>query len=543
MVRKTLVSFAALLFLFAAPSRAQKVEAQVHKLDNGFTLLMIPREGDPNVACGWVAKAGSVNEEPGITGLAHLFEHMMFKGTRTIGTRNIERELEIMERLDEIRAQLREFQRELIEKHRRGLIDDPDKPAHRSKRHQELLEEFNRLVAEQRELIVKDELDRTYRANGASALNAGTDHDFTIYFVNVPSNKLELWFWLESDRLLNPVFREFYSERDVVHEERRLRVDSTPTGKLDEQFNAMFWQSAPYSWPVIGWPSDLEAITRTQAEAFFDVNYAPNNIVATLAGDFDPEQAIEWAEQYFGRLERGPRPPEPVRTREIEQLAEKRMTGEADTKPQAAIRYHTVPDAHVDEPPLIVLSSIFNGRTGRLYKSLVVEQEVATSASAAVNGMKYEGYFELSGVASPGRTPEEVEQALYEEIGVLKEELVSERELQKVKNKQLASDFRRLRSKFSLMIQTLVYEALGTWENINRFSERIQAVTRDDIRRVARKYFTEDNRNVAIYYTKGEQRPAVSDAGGGQQASGGGEQPSGQDGAGAEEPANKGEQE
>ncbi len=503
-----------LVLLFTlVPLQAQKVEPVVHTLSNGMQFLLVPREGDPNVACGWVAKVGSVNERPGVTGVAHLFEHMMFKGTRTIGTQNIEEDLATIEQLDALRVRIQAEEEALIEAHRRGRIDDPKDPANRSAHHNELLEEFQQLIAKQRGLIVKDEFDRVYTSAGASGMNAGTTNDFTVYFINLPANKLELWFWMESDRLANPVFREFYSERDVVHEERRLRVDSTPTGKINEQFDAMFWQSSPYSWPVIGWPSDLEGLTREEALEFFEIYYAPNNIVGSLVGDFDIEQAKVWAEQYFGRLKPGPKAAQPVRTREIEQLSEKRMIAYADTRPTVRIRYHTVADAHLDEPALLVLGTILNGRTGRLYKSLVLERQVAVQAAASVNGLKYDGYFELSGVARPPNKPEDVEKALYEEIDVLRTELVSDRELQKVKNQQLAGDFRRLQSKFNLMIQLLSYEALGSWENINRFSERIQSVTPEDIRRVVNQYLTDENRNVAIYYTK-ESGADASGAGG-----------------------------
>jgi predicted Zn-dependent peptidase len=494
---------------------AQRVEPQVHVLKNGMKFLFVQKKGDPNVACGWVAKVGSVNERPGVTGVAHLFEHMMFKGTHTIGTSNIEEDLQVIEKLDALKKNIRVEEEDLIEKHRRGLIDDPKKPENRSGRHKELLGEFDTLLEQQRKLIVKDDFSRIYQTAGGSGMNAGTDHDYTVYFINVPSNKLELWFWMESDRLANPVFREFYSERNVVHEERRLRVDSTPTGKLDEQFDSMFWQSSPYSWPVIGWPSDLEGITREEAMDFFSVYYAPNNLTAALAGDFEVEEAIELAERYFGRLKRGPRPAEPVRTREVAQQAEKRMIGEAETRPSVAIRYHTVADAHADEPALLMLSGVLNGRTGRLYKSLILEQKIATGASASVGGLKFDGYFEFGGVASEGHTPEEVEQALYKEIEALKENLVSEREIQKVKNQQLAGDFRRLRSKFSLMIQLLVYDAFGSWENINKFSARIQAVTREDVQRVTKKYFLPENRTIAIYNTKEGSSPPPGRGGAG----------------------------
>lgn len=500
MRRTILLLLAAMLSI--APGSAQEVKPIVHTLSNGMKFLLVPEKGDPNVAAGWVAKVGSVNERPGVTGVAHLFEHMMFKGTRTIGTSDIDQDLSIIDQLDEVRGEIRKEEQALLEKYRRGLIEDPKDPAIRSDRHKELIGKFGELIEAQRKLIVKDEIDRLYSSAGASGMNAGTSNDLTIYFINVPANKLELWFWIESDRLLNPVFREFYSERDVVHEERRLRVDSTPTGRIDEQFDSMFWMSSPYSWPVIGWTTDLEGLTREEALEFFDLYYAPNNITASLVGDFDPDEAIALAEKYFGRLKRNPQQPEPVRTREIKQLAEKRMVATAETQPQASIRYHTVPDAHADEPPLLVLANILNGRTGRLYKSLVLEQQVAVGAGAGVNGLKYDGYFELSGVARPPHTPEDVEKALYKEIDVLRDQLVGEKELQKVKNQQLAGDFRKLRSKFSLMIQLLSYDALGDWSNINAFSERIQAVTPEDIRRVVRTYFTEENRNVLHYYTK-----------------------------------------
>ena len=488
--------------LLVASLSGQRVEVEEFTLENGMKFLLLPRAGDPNVAAGWISKFGSVNERPGVTGVAHLFEHMMFKGTKTIGTKDIARDTEIIEELDALRAQIQAERAVLLEKQRRGLIDDAADPAHRSSRHSELLEQFNKLLAEQRELIVKDEFSRIYTTNGGSGMNAGTTNDFTIYFINVPSNKLELWFWMESDRLTNPVFREFYSERDVVREERRLRTDSTPTGKLDEQLETMFWMSSPYGWPVIGWPSDLDAITRAEAMEYFDRYYSPNNLVASLVGDFDVDRVKELAEKYFARLGNRGNPPGAVRTREVQQQAQQRLMGHAETRPQATIRFHTVADAHVDEPALIVLSAVLNGRTGRLYKSLVLEQQVAVQAGAGVDGRKYDGSFQVGGVAAPGKTPEDVEKALLAELDLLAREPVGERELLKVKNQQLAGDFRKLRSKFGLMLQLLTYEALGEWSNINVFSDRIQAVTPDDIQRVAKRYFTETNRTVALYYTK-----------------------------------------
>jgi predicted Zn-dependent peptidase len=509
-MKKISLSLLALLLCvqFAA---AQKVPVQEIVLDNGMRVLLVPRKGDPNVAAGWVARVGSVNERPGITGLSHLFEHMMFKGTHAIGTKDIDANLKLIKEMDDVRAELRKEQQTLILKARLGEITDAKDPKHRSARHKELLAKFDALTKSEKDLMVKDEFDRIYTTAGGSGMNAGTSNDFTVYFINVPANKLELWFWMEADRLRNPVFREFYSERDVVHEERRLRTDSTPTGKFDEQYESMFWQSSPYGWPVVGWPSDLEGITREEALDYFAVNYAPNNLTACLVGDVDPARAKELAQQYFGRLPRGLRPPEPVRTSEMPQLAEKRMVAYAETVPEVRVRYHTVAEGHPDDFVLDILGSVLSGRTGRLYKALVLQQTVANNAFAFGDARKYEGYFQLSGVAKPGKTPEEVEQALYKEIERIQKELVDAKELQKVKNQYAAGAFRGIQSNFGLMVQLLLRDNNRGWETINTDPARHQAVTPEDIRRVANTYFKPENRTIAIYYTKKKADGAVAD--------------------------------
>ena len=491
-----------LLLLSCLPLAAQQVRVQEHVLGNGLKVLMVPRKGDPNVAAGWIAKVGSVNERPGITGVCHLFEHMMFKGTHVIGTKDIKKDLELLAQIDSVKSEIHKEEQAQTQRLRLGEISDLTDPKNRTPHHQQLLDELDTLQKQEKDLIVKNEFDKIYTGAGASGMNAGTSNDFTVYFINVPANKLELWFWMESDRLLNPVFREFYSERDVVREERRLRVESTPTGKFEEEFDAAFWTASPYHWPVVGWPSDLDGITREEAMAFFHIYYAPNNLTACLVGDFDPPHAIDLAERYFGRLKRNPQQPEPVRTREIEQLAEKRMIAYAETNPEVEIRYHTIADGHVDDYPLTVMGALLTGRTGRLYKSLVLDQKVANSATAGENSLKYEGYFSASGVAKPGNTPEQVEQALYREIEKLQKEKVPDRELQKVKNQFNAGNFRRLQSNLGLMIQLLLADAGRGWPSFNEDPGKIQAVTADDIQRVANKYFKPENRAVAVYYTK-----------------------------------------
>ena len=498
-----MISRITLFIFYLLPSLwAQNVPVQEVILDNGMKVLLVVRKGSPNISAGWIAKVGSVNEHSGLTGISHLFEHMMFKGTQTIGTKNIEEDLKLNIELDRVKSELRKEEQALAKKLREGEITDLKDPKVRSPRHQQLLAEFDKLNTRQRDLLVKNEFDRIYTSAGASGMNASTSEDFTIYFVSVPANKLELWFWMESDRLSNPVFREFYAEREVVAEERRMRLDSTPTGRYLMQFDALFWKSSPYGWPVIGWPSDLDSITRQDASAYFGKYYAPNNLTACLVGDFSPDQATALARKYFGRLQRGASEPEPVRTIEEPQYGEQRMTAEADTNPEVRIRYHTVADGHKDEPAFLILQALLNGRTGRIYKSLILEQQVANSAFASHNGMKYEGYFQFMGVAKPGKTPEQVEQALYKELEKLKTGIVPDRELQKVKNEQTASNFRRLQSGFSLMEQLLVYDAYRGWRTINTDPPLLQAVTAADIQRIAAKYFAPENRNVLVLNRK-----------------------------------------
>ena len=493
----------ALAVLGGGSALAQQVQVREEMLANGMKLLLVERHDAPTVTCGWVAKVGSVNETPGITGISHLFEHMMFKGTSTIGTKDAVRGAEIMRQQDGVRAEMEKEYTALREKLRRGEIAgnvyDPENLTPRLK---ELKAELEKLYAAEKEIIVKDELDQIYTQAGGSGLNAGTSEDQTFYFITVPRNKLELWFWMESDRLLNPVFREFYSERDVVREERRLAVESRPTGKFEEEFESLFWQSSPYSHPVVGWPSDVESITRAQAEAYFDTYYAPNNLTAVLVGDVDSEAALALAKRYFERIPRGKLPPPEMLTAEIPQLSEKRFIAEADTNSEVNVRFHAVPFNHKDFFALQLLADVLSKRTGRLYK-LVEEQQVAVGEPYAYcRPMKYEGFFEIGAEVKDGRRPEEVEAALLAELDVLKNEPVGDRELQKVKNQELANSFRRLQSNFFLALQLMLYDSEGDWRYLNDSSAKLQAVTAADIQAAAKKYFTKEKRNTAYYLRK-----------------------------------------
>ncbi len=491
-----------LALLFAVAAAQAQVPVIEKTLSNGMKVLMVERRGEPTVSGGWVVKVGSSNERPGITGIAHLFEHMMFKGTPTIGTKDYEQDQEIIAEQERVRDLMRKEEAKMRAAYRRGEIDDILKPENQTQRYQELNTEFKKLIDAQREILVKNEFDKIYTAAGASGMNAFTTEDKTGYFITVPSNKLELWMWMESERLLRPVFREFYAERDVVFEERRMRTESTPLGRAEEQFNSMFWVSHPYGWPVIGWPSDIPAISKAQADEFYATYYAPQNITLVLVGDFQNGPALKFAEKYFGRIPRGKKEAPDVVTLELDQQIEKRMRAEVEANPQVDILWHTVPFGHPDSYVLDVISQILSDRTGRLYKGLVLGKEVATSVFARQDSRKWAGLFNAGGEAKDGKTPEEVEQAIYAELEKLKNEDVPENELQKVKNQFAAYEYRKLRNNFYILIQLIFYEGLGDWKEINEGGKKALAVTTEDIKRVATKYFTKENRAVATYTRK-----------------------------------------
>lgn len=497
-----LLAIAIGLALAAPSATAQQIPVVERRLPNGFKLLMVERRGEPRVVGGWVAHVGSSNERPGITGIAHLFEHMMFKGTPTIGAKDPQRDLELIAEQEKLRDLMRQEEVVLRTRLRQGRTDDITTPESQTPRYRELEAQFKKLLDEQRSLLVKNEFDRIYTTAGASGMNAFTSEDMTAYFISVPANKLELWAWMESERLLHPVFREFYSERDVVFEERRMRTESRPTGKFQEQFNAMFWDAHPYHWPVIGWPSDIPAISKPQADDFFRLYYQPQNITLVLVGDFQAATAEPLIQQYFGRIPAGTQPAPEVTTLEIPSYGEKRYYAEAETNPQVEVQWRTVAFQHQDSYALDVLQQLLNGRTGRLYKGLVLGRQVATEVYSAQDSRKWAGAFGLSGEAKDGHTPEEVEQALYAELEKLKSEPIPPEELQKVKNQFAAGEYRKLSSNFPIFFGILQNEGLGDWQEVNLGGARIQAVTVEDVQRVIGKYLRKENRAVAVYTRK-----------------------------------------
>jgi predicted Zn-dependent peptidase len=497
-----------LLALPAAAAEKPQINVQELTLGNGMRFLLFEHHESPTVAAGWLARVGSVNERPGITGISHFFEHMMFKGTHVIGTKDIAADLEIIEEQERVREQMRAELDAMRLALRRGEIADLTSPENQTPKYRELDKRFDELVQRQRENIVKDAMDAIYTKNGGEFLNATTNEDSTIYYIRLPRNRLELWAWLESDRLLNPVFREFYSERDVVFEERRLRTESTPLGKFDEAFNATFWEAHPYGWPVVGWPSDIPSYTLAQAKDYFATYYAPNNLTGVLVGDFRTAEVKPLLERYFGRIPAGRTAPPPVVTMEPPQTAEKRFNAEAETSPTVRVWWHGTAFVHKDRTALDLLTDVMSGRTGRLYKGMVLGKQVANEAVGSVDFKKYDGIVQVEAVVKDGKDPQSVEDAIEAEVARLRDEEVSAEELQKVKNQAKANAYRRLSSPTFIMFQLLVYEGLGDWRYINSYADEVDKVTAADLKRVAARYLTKENRTVGIFTRKEGGAPA-----------------------------------
>jgi predicted Zn-dependent peptidase len=493
MKKKTLVSILSIvaimvLFTVEAFANSLKLDVKEHILKNGLKLLMLEKHDVPVVCVRINYKVGSVDERPGITGVSHLFEHMMFKGTKIFGTRDYAAEKPLLEKEDELVLKI------FSEKSNGETAD--------RKKIESLEKELEEVRKKLRDLVVKDEVFSLYLRHGASGLNAATSTDGTYYFCDLPANKLELWAFIESDRMKNLVLREFYSERDVVMEERRLRTENSPMGLLIEQLNAITFIAHPYRWPTIGWRSDIQNITKAETEEYFKRYYAPNNAVIVMVGDFNPDDAIKLVEKYFGDIPSQPAPPK-VKTVEPEQKGERRVEIEFESNPYIAISYHIPSIGHPDLYALDVVSSLLSdGRTARLYKSLIEDKRIAVMAHAYSGIGKYPDTFTFIAVPRAPHTVAEVESAFYEEIEKLKNTPPTDWELQKIKN-QLEADFiRDLNSASGLANEIGNFEVLSDWRYINTFMDKLAQVTAEDVMRVVNKYLTKNNRTVAILVKK-----------------------------------------
>jgi predicted Zn-dependent peptidase len=503
-VQKAILALFALLVVGSSAVRAE-LPVKEHVLENGMRFLIIEDHTSPSFIGAWVAHVGSANEKPGMTGLTHLLEHMMFKGSKVIGTRNLKKDLALIARQEELKEEMRQLDRDFRQQVRRGMIATMDEGRAASEAYQALEAEFAELVEEQRENMIPNEFDEILQKNGEIFGNAFTSQDMTAYFNVLPSNKLELWFWMESDRLMNPVFREFYAERSVVREERRMRTEASPTGIHEEAITAAFWQAHPYHWPVIGWASDVENLSMKQAQDYYHTWYGPGNVTAIVAGDVDEKEVVAMAERYFGRMEPRDTPPDII-TLEPEQVGEKRYLGEADINPTVQMAYHCGGFAHVDSPELQIISQLMTGDTGRLQRKLVQESKVAINAYGYYDMSKYGGTFYLNADASDGVTHEELEAALEAELDRMVNELTGERELQKIKNNYLVDVYREEQNPIRGAFALIMFDGMGDWTQLSRFRGQILEVEPEDIQQVAAETFRDENRMVTWYVRKGESQ-------------------------------------
>jgi zinc protease len=438
--RKTLCLAGAALLALAGPALAAqealkvappKIEVREHKLANGLEVLLLEDHSVPVTDVQIWYHVGSKDERKGRSGFAHLFEHIMFKGSANLAP----------------------------EEH------------------------------------------KNFISSIGGRYNASTAFDLTQYFQTFPSNYLERVLWMEADRLrsLNVSEEHFKSERDVVKEERRLRIDNPPFGRLLEVVLQNTYNTHPYKILSIGSIEDLDAATIADVRQFHDIYYVPNNATLIVSGDLDPEQTIQWIEKYFGSIPQGKPVPREIAA-EPAQTGERRLVDYHSNTPLPAVvvTYHVPEAGHPDLYALEVASNILSGgESARLYRKLVYDQQIAISAGGQAIVLEDPGVFFFFAILQAGQSPEAGEKSLAEEVERLKTQPVSEEELVKAKN-QLIADLVFGREAASQKGEAAGYAKviLGDASLVNSQLALYQKVTAADVQRVAQKYFAPQNRTV-----------------------------------------------
>ena len=479
----------------------------VKKLANGLTLMVCERPEAPVFSFFTHVDAGSAQDPLGATGLAHMFEHMAFKGTESIGTTNYPAERAALEKVETAYAAYRT---------ERDKTLGPD-PAHLA----QLEKAWQDAIKNADQYVVSNEFGKIIEQNGGEDMNAFTSYDETGYHYSLPVNRLELWAYLESERFLHPVLREFYKERNVVIEERRLRTDSRPIGRLLEQFTEEAFAAHPYHRPTVGWMSDLNSFSASDAKQFFAKYYVPSNMTVAVVGDVKASEVLPVLEKYFGRLPAAPKPEEPTTT-EPPQNSERRVVTHDRSQPLYLEGYHRPDYRSPDDEVYDAISNLMSeGRTSRLYRSLVRDKKIAAFSAGftGLPGSKYPHLFAFYAYPLPGHTTLEVGDAIHAEIDRLKKEDISDDELQMIRTRIKAGLVRGLADNPGLAIQLATTQArYGDWRELFRSVDRVDKVTKADIRRVANQTFVENNRTVGIIETAtaGAAKQAPSGPGGAQ---------------------------
>jgi predicted Zn-dependent peptidase len=457
-------------------------------LDNGMRFLVLSDHSVPVFSFTTVVSVGSHEEVRGITGIAHLLEHMAFKGTSAIGTSDIRKERRAMEAEDRAFAAL-------LAERSRGLLADPDKLA-------ELQAAFEAAKEEAQQFVVSNQYGEIVERHGGVGMNASTWVDFTQYYYSLPSNRLELWAYLEGSRMADLVLREYYTEKDgPVTEERRMRVDDSPMGRLFmEEFQNLAFQGSGYRHSTIGYMSDLENMSRQDAQDFYERHYIGPNMTVAVVGDVTVDEVRRYAQKYFSDIPGGT--PRPVMTREPDQLGEKRLVLREDAQPMLLVGYKIEGINHPDWPVYEAIADILGqGRTSRLYTEAVKNQQKAVQCMsfAGYPGVRHRTLLTIMGIPAKDITASELEAIVLAEIQKLVDEGVTEQELEGVKQRSRANFLRGLNSNRGLAGQLAMTQAMtGDWRNLFRQVEQIEAVTREDIQRVAAEIFQERNRTVAM---------------------------------------------
>lgn len=472
----------------AAPTSIQpyldRVAEQVSEftLDNGMKFIVLERHQAPVVSFMLYADVGAVNEADGETGVAHYLEHLAFKGTQKIGTKNYAAEKALIDKMDAVFAEILAAEK-----------------AGQTERAAALTSDLEALRQEAAQYVEQNEYGQIIEQSGGVGLNATTGADATRYFYSLPSNKLELWMSLESERFLEPVFREFYEEKDVILEERRMRVDNSPIGQLIEVFLEQAFEEHPYGRPIIGYQEDLYTATRESVKRFFDAYYGPNNLIGVVVGDVDVAEVERLATTYFGRFESRSLPAE-ITLEEPPQQAEKTFTLELPSQPWYVEGYHRPSLNHPDHAVYGMIEGILvNGRTARLYEELIEGQELALDIGgySGFPGDKYPNMMIFYAVTAPGVIPDQIGPEIHAALDRLKTEPVTPEELERVKTQARASLLRQLDSNSGMAALLAAYEAkTGSWRNIFTELEEIESVTPEDIQRVAQATFQPENRTV-----------------------------------------------
>jgi predicted Zn-dependent peptidase len=491
-IGKLFGSFLLLVYVCAAQDLASfEKRVSVKVLPNGLTAIICQRSDSAPVFSFYTnVDAGSVQDPMGKTGLAHMMEHMAFKGTPDIGTKDYAAEKVALEKVEDAYS---------------AYLRERDKPVGRDQEKlKQLQQAWQDAIKAAQQYVIPNQFSEIIERNGGEGVNASTADDFTEYHYSFPLNRLELWAYLESDRYTHPVFREFYKERNVVIEERRLRTDSSPIGRLVEQFLSEAFTAHPYHRPTIGYMSDLNSLSATDAHSFFAHYYSPSNMVVAVAGDLDPARTMPTMEKYFGGIPSQAKPDD-LTTTEPPQDSERRVVLMLPSQPIYLEGYHRPSYRDKDDAVYDALADLLSeGRTSRLYRALVRDQKIASDAEGFTGfpGVKYPHLFAFFAAPMPGHTPQEVGDAIHAEIDRLKSEDISDDELKMVKTRAKANLIRGLDSNEGLAQDLAVYQTLyGDWRELFRSVDRINAVSKADIRRVANQVFVPTNRTVGIIET------------------------------------------